>query len=153
MMDRGAGRKPQLVNAVGLWCALGYAVLAGLARQPGEPQLPAFGGLVVWSGLPVFGLFLYFRSCGASFPVGRLLLWAVAFRVCGLIGGPFFEDDFYRYLWDGYRFATAGTPYGSPPEAFFVDQAFPRPSARCWITSTTPSYRPFTARQCSSSSC
>ena len=126
MMDRGAGRKPWLVDAVGLWCALGYAVLAGLVRQPGEPQLLVFYTLALWSGLPVFGLFLYFRSRGASFPVGRLLVWAVAFRVCGLIGGPFFEDDFYRYLWDGYRFATAGSPYGSPPEAFFVDPGVPQ---------------------------
>ena len=125
MMDTGAGRKPQLVDAVGLWCALGYAVLAVLARQAGEPQLPAFGVLVIWSGLPVFGLFLYFRDREVSFSVSRLLLWAVVFRVCGLIGGPFFEDDFYRYLWDGYRFATAGSPYGSPPEAFFVDPGVP----------------------------
>ena len=125
VIDRFAGRRPQLVDAVGVWCALGYAVLAVLARQAGEPQLPAFGVLVIWSGLPVFGLYLYFRSRDESFPVGRMLFWAVVFRLCGLIGGPFFEDDFYRYLWDGYRFATAGTPYGTPPEAFFVDPGVP----------------------------
>ena len=62
---------------------------------------------------------------GGPFPVGRLFFWAVAFRLCGLIGGPFYEDDFYRYLWDGFRFATAGTPYGAAPEAFFIDPAVP----------------------------
>ena len=25
---------------------------------------------------------------------------------------PLFEDDYFRYLWDGYRFAETGTPYG-----------------------------------------
>ena len=113
------------VDAVGLWCALGYAALAVLARQPGEPDLALFFLLAAWTGLPVFGLYLYFRRRGDPFPVGRLLLWAVVFRICGLAGGPFYEDDFYRYLWDAYRFATAGTPYGAAPEQFFVDPAVP----------------------------
>ena len=124
---RGLGSTAPLryVDAVGVWCALGYAALAVLARQSGEPPLPAFFLLVAWTGLPVFGLFLYFRRLDAPFPVGRLLFWTVAFRLCGLLGGPFFEDDFYRYLWDGYRFATTGSPYGAAPEAFFVDPAVP----------------------------
>ncbi len=113
------------VDGVGLWCVLGYAALAFLARQPGEPDLRAFFLLVAWTGLPVFGLFFHFWKTGAPFPVGRLLVWAVAFRLCGLVGGPFYEDDFYRYLWDGYRFAVAGTPYGAAPEEFFVDPAVP----------------------------
>ena len=111
------------VDGVGLWCVLGYGILAWLARQTGEPDLRAFFVLVAWTGLPVFGLFLHFWKTGEPFPVGRLLFWAVGFRLCGLIGGPFYEDDFYRYLWDGYRFATAGTPYGAAPEEFFVDPA------------------------------
>lgn len=113
------------MDAVGAWCLLGYAALAFLARQPGEPPLPAFFLLVAWTGLPVFGLYLHFRRREEPFPLGRLLFWAVAFRICGLVGGPFYEDDFYRYLWDGYRFATDGTPYGPAPEVFFVDPAVP----------------------------
>ena len=112
-------------DAAGLWCALGYAALAVLARRPGEPELPAFFLLVAWTGLPVAGLYLFVRARDEPFPIGRLLVWAVVFRLCGLAGGPFFEDDFYRYLWDGYRFATTGTPYGAAPEAFFVDPAVP----------------------------
>jgi hypothetical protein len=81
--------------------------------------------LIAWTGLPVFGLYLYISRSGEQFPVGRMLFWATIFRICGLVGGPFFEDDFYRYLWDGYRFATTGTPYGVAPEAFFVDPAVP----------------------------
>ena len=114
-----------LVDAVGAWCTLGYGALALLARQPGEPGLALFLLLVAWTGLPVFGLYLHFHQRGAPFPLERLLFWAVVFRLCGLAGGPFFEDDFYRYLWDAYRFATAGTPYGAAPEAFFVDPEVP----------------------------
>ncbi len=46
-------------------------------------------------------------------------------QLIGLGGLPLFEDDFYRYLWDGYRTATAGTPYGPPPEAYFSDPSVP----------------------------
>ena len=113
------------VDGVGLWCTLGYVALAVLARPAGEPDLPAFFLLVAWTGLPVFGLYCYFRRRGDPFPVGRLILWALVFRMCGLAGGPFYEDDFYRYLWDAYRFATTGTPYGAAPEEFFVDPSVP----------------------------
>ena len=79
--------------------ALGYAALAWLARQPGEPNLAVFFLLVAGTGLPVFGLYLHFHRRGDPFPLGRLIMWAVVFRLCGVIGGPFFEDDFHRYLW------------------------------------------------------
>ena len=114
------------VDGVGLWCVLG---LRGFWRgSRGRPASPTCGRSFSSSpgpDLPVFGLFLHFRKTGEPFPVGRLLFWAVGFRLCGLIGGPFYEDDFYRYLWDGYRFATAGTPYGAAPEEFFIDPAVP----------------------------
>ena len=115
----------RLVDAVGLSCTLGYAALAFLARPPGEPDLVAFFILMAWTGLPVFGLFLYCHRRDEPVPLDRLLFWAIAFRICGLVGGPLLEDDFYRYLWDGYRFATTGTPYAVVPEAFFTDPTVP----------------------------
>jgi len=112
-------------DIVGLWCSASYMALAFFARQPGEPALPVFFLLMACAGVPVFLLYFYASSRGEQFPLGRVLLWAAVFRVCGLLGGPFFEDDFYRYLWDGYRFATTGTPYGIAPEAFFADPGVP----------------------------
>ncbi len=115
----------RLVDAVGLSCALGYAALAFLARLPGEPDLVVFFLLMAWTGLPVFGLFLHCHRRDEPFPLNRLFSWAVAFRICGLVGGPLLEDDFHRYLWDGYRFATIGTPYAAAPEVFFTDPTVP----------------------------
>ena len=112
-------------DIVGFWCAAVYCALAFFARQPGEPALWLFFLLATCAGLPVFCLYFYVSRSGERFPLGRVFLWAGVFRVCGLFGGPFFEDDFYRYLWDGYRFAVTGTPYGVAPEAFFVDPAVP----------------------------
>ncbi|MCY3564668.1 MAG: hypothetical protein OXH27_00640 [Gammaproteobacteria bacterium] len=113
------------VDLVGLFCALGYVALAVLAKQSGEPQLFSFFVLMLWTGLPVLGLYLFALRRDRPISLGRLFFWALAFRICGLYGGPLFEDDFFRYLWDGYRFATAGTPYGVAPEAFFVDSSVP----------------------------
>lgn len=119
------------VDAAGFGCLLGYGTLAWLARQPGEPPLAAFFGIVAWTALATFALYFLSRlergrhREPARFPVLRMILWAVLFRVCGLLGGPLFEDDFYRYLWDGYRFATDGSPYGRAPEEFFGDGSVP----------------------------
>lgn len=114
-----------LIDLTGFACALGYVTLAFLARQHGEPGLLPFYATVAWTALPVFVLFAILVRRDETFPVSRLLIWAVAFRLIGLIGGPFYEDDFFRYLWDGYRFATTGSPYGVAPEAFFLDQTVP----------------------------
>ena len=47
-------------------------------------------------------------------------------RSAGLFGFPLFEDDYFRYLWDGYRFAEVGTPYGWAPAASFADAEVPQ---------------------------
>ena len=108
------------IDAAGFGCALAYGVLAWSARQSGEPPLVLFLAVAVWAALLTFGLYAYHRrNPGAPLGLGRLFGWAILFRICGLIGGPIYEDDFYRYLWDAFRFAEDGTPYGVPPEAFF----------------------------------
>lgn len=104
---------------------MGYAGLAVLSRQPGEPPLAAFFAIVAWVSLPLFWLYVSSRRRDLPVPVSRLILWAVVFRVCGLIGGPFYEDDFYRYLWDGFLYATTGTPYGTSPADFFGNPDVP----------------------------
>ena len=62
------------------------------------------------------------RNCSA---IKTVLLWALIFRVIGIWGLPILEDDWYRYLWDGYRFISDGTPYGVAPSAFFVSDGLP----------------------------
>lgn len=118
---------PTLVlDLAGLGCVLGYGLLAFYARQQeGEPSLAVFFILIGWVSLLTFGVYAYFFRQAEALPVGRMIFWAVLFRGCGLFGVPLFEDDFYRYLWDGYRFAEAGTPYGIAPEYFFTDPNIP----------------------------
>lgn len=123
--SRGRLQIKHVIDATGIFCSLGYGSLAYLARQIGEPDLLTFYGIVIWTAALVFCLFLYLVHRDEPISLGRLFFWAIIFRICGLLGGPFYEDDFYRYLWDGYRFWEAGTPYGTAPEAFFLDQSVP----------------------------
>ena len=122
----GVLRALKPIDGAGFGCALAYGVLSWSARQSGEPPLILFLAVAVWAALLTFGLYAYHRhNPDEPFPLGRLIAWAILFRICGLLGGPIYEDDFYRYLWDAFRYAQDGTPYGTPPEAFFADPGVP----------------------------
>ena len=121
----GALFRPNWVDAAGFGCAALYLGLALLARGPSDPGVGAFLLISAAIAALTFGLFAWSGKEPGRICVGRLVLWAVVFRGIGLFGGPFFEDDFFRYLWDGYRFAEDGTPYGIAPEAFFADPNLP----------------------------
>ena len=58
----------------------------------------------------------------------RSLIVAVAcfgllFRLLAMLTYPVLEDDFYRYMWDGWVFADTGTPYGIAPSDYFASGA------------------------------
>lgn len=57
----------------------------------------------------------------------QILVVGALIAVIGLAGTPLFEDDYYRYLWDGFRTATSGSPYGIAPEHFLFDDRVPPP--------------------------
>ena len=48
--EQFGARARNYVDAAGLWCTLGYSALAFQARQPGEPDLAGFFGLIAWTG-------------------------------------------------------------------------------------------------------
>lgn len=54
-----------------------------------------------------------------------VLLVAMLGHAMALFGVTLFEDDFYRFIWDGWRVLEVGTPYGIPPADFFEDTAVP----------------------------
>lgn len=116
----------RVVDTGGVLGLLGYAALAYYSRGSlGEPTLGAFFMLIGWVAVPWIAVFALLGRSGEGVPIGRLIIWAVAFRACGLFGIPLFEDDYFRYLWDGYRFAETGTPYAWAPAASFVDATVP----------------------------
>lgn len=114
------------LHLAGVLCLFGYLCLALYSRGTiGEPNLVGFYGCIGLVSLPVLVLFAYAAWREQEFSVANIVIWATLFRLCGLLGVPLFEDDYFRYLWDGFRFATDGTPYGSTPHDFFNDMSVP----------------------------
>lgn len=63
-------------------------------------------------------------------PSGQLsvrvvIFWGILLRLLALPITPPFEDDYFRYLWDGYRTIHAGSPFGIAPESAFGDETIP----------------------------
>jgi len=115
-----------MLPLLGLAAAVSYAVLAWASRQPGNLSLLLFYGCLAAASAACIGAFLYLRKCGVSLTDLRwIAVYAVVFRVIGFLGQPIYEDDFYRYLWDGRAFALTGNPYQQPPAASFSDEAVP----------------------------
>lgn len=51
-----------------------------------------------------------------------VLIWALLFHAVALGVPPFMEDDYFRYLWDGYLTYDTGQPYGIPPQWYFGNE-------------------------------
>lgn len=116
LSDNGFTRHLGL-HAAGIFCAGMYVSLAVLSYSPLGFDL--FFALMIAAASVTF--FCWFKSYRASStpPLMIILFWALIFRVIALFGTPLLEDDFYRYLWDGYMLVEHGSPYGIAPSVFF----------------------------------
>ena len=62
----------------------------------------------------------FLRAVRNGWPSIRwIVVTALAFRVCGLWAAPTLEDDYHRYLWDGWRTVQDGSPYDRAPLEYF----------------------------------
>lgn len=112
----------RLLDLCGGVTSLAYLWLATASHSPPVPLVPFFGALAIaWAAL--LALLAHFRDETRPFPLRRMILWCLLFRVIGLAGEPVLEDDHYRYLWDGRSFALTGSPYGDAPADHFDDPA------------------------------
>ncbi len=79
----------------------------------------------------------------ATLAVG--VISALAVRLAGLWAVPIYEDDWARYLWDGFRFLQDGTPYGYAPQPTLTTTPSTAPgrasSRRSTIRRSPPSMR------------
>ncbi len=64
-----------------------------------------------------------------QFTIPVLLLLAIVFRIPSLFVEPLFEDDHYRYLWEGFLSAEGFNPYLVAPADFFDVNLSPKISA------------------------
>ncbi len=64
-------------------------------------------------------------AVGGSVSLRAIVGWGILFRVVAFFGAPLFEDDYWRYIFDGWVFSVRGSPYGVPPLEFFRDPSVP----------------------------
>jgi alpha-1,6-mannosyltransferase len=105
-------------------CVAGFA-WAILAWQSHSSQLPLGATLatlgIAWGAL---GWAMTRASAGICEPIS-VIGFAVGFRAIACLAAPVMEDDHYRFLWDGYRFAVTGDPYAESPQERFEDDTIP----------------------------
>lgn len=101
------------------FCAIAgaFALIAAISHQV-QPSVAAF---LLASAFAMASLLCIRQQLSAR----MVLLGSALLCVIGLCGRPLFEDDHYRYLWDGYRTVTSGSPFGTAPEQFFDDERVP----------------------------
>lgn len=108
-------------DGAALVCAISYSFLAWFSIQPEFLNLWEFYGLLGVSLCATLAVFAFSGKEGIT--ASRITFWALCFRLIGFLGEPLWEDDFFRYLWDGYRFYETGSPYGIAPSQFFSDSS------------------------------
>ena len=95
----------------------GYVILALCSLAPG--RLP----VGVWWAVQAIGWIScawFLRAVTAGWPATPwIVATALIFRICGLWATPTLEDDYQRYLWDGWRTIQDGSPYDRAPAEFF----------------------------------
>lgn len=104
----------------GLLCAGAYSYLALGSQAYGMAQLTDFLLVCGFVGLVSFGLWWGHQRQQVHLSWPWILAFAVLFRAIGVLTYPVFEDDFFRYLWDGRMLVEMGSPYGVAPADFFT---------------------------------
>lgn len=109
----------------GMLCALVYCYLAMASDGYGGASLAQMLWVCGLAGLVTFALFFWSSRAEHQLRWSDILFFAILFRLIGVLAFPVLEDDFYRYLWDGWQTHTFGSPYGSAPADFFSDDSLP----------------------------
>ena len=99
-----------------------YLYLALITRHGDQPGFYEFGLILGVCALLSFWVSSAYLRRKTLAPILPVLLFAVLFRLIGIWGEPIFEDDFYRYLWDGRMLVETGNPYELAPSEFFTDE-------------------------------
>ncbi|MCC5021688.1 MAG: adenylate/guanylate cyclase domain-containing protein [Candidatus Synoicihabitans palmerolidicus] len=120
MVAKRMGRSGR-IHWVGLVGLVGYAVLAWKAEtMEARPWL----ALALGTGWVTLG-WVGWRQADSPAARRAVVMWAVLLRLVGVGTTPSWEDDYYRYLWDGYQTVVTGNPYATAPAMAFGDPEVP----------------------------
>lgn len=108
-------------TVIRVFALLSLAALTLLSMQSHQTMTPPLWLFLCVMLIAGVAQVLAWHYNGGGLSIRELALWAIALRIPCWLGQPLYEDDFYRYLWDGREFATSGNPYGKPPTDFMAD--------------------------------
>ena len=111
------------MRLVSILSLLAVAMLVLVSRHDAAIQLAGLGMALALGAAASWHILRAAQFATISW--SKIFLLAIALRVLALFAVPILEDDYFRYLWDAYRFATTGSPYGAAPAAFFSDASVP----------------------------
>lgn len=115
---------PVAQKALPRWIFPFVLALAGYAILSFSSLAPVRLSLTVWWAAQAVGWMScawFLHTATGAWPATRwIVATALAFRVCGLWMTPTLEDDYQRYLWDGWRTIQDGSPYDRAPIEFFA---------------------------------
>lgn len=90
-----------------------------ISRNPGAQALPQFLVLSAAMMLCTVAVVWHHHVHEIQIAFRWVFISALILRLVSLIGEPLFEDDYFRYLWDGLQTATTHDPYTLAPAIFF----------------------------------
>ena len=112
------------VHGAGLAALAGWVGLTWVSRATAHSLVP-FLLIQAWQWLIFLWILGRIETSPGRGKIGSILGWAVAFRLCGWAAWPLMEDDYFRFLWDGFQLVATGNPYAAAPAAFFTDPSVP----------------------------
>jgi len=114
-----------LFHGVALVSASVYAMMAFFSRAESGLPLITFGFICAAAfALSVLVAWVVAVS-GRKITFRQVFFWCVVIRVIAVFGEPIYEDDYYRYLWDGRQTVETGSPYASAPADAFGSEEDP----------------------------
>lgn len=127
---------PESTTRYNTWLLLGGAVSAllywQLSRDAADSSIE-IGRYIGYFGAAflVYATTIFLSTrCNRVPPLTPIVIFAVLFRLVGIITAPQFEDDYFRYLWDGFVLSELGNPYQYPPSHYFTGDHIPAPYQR-----------------------
>jgi len=104
--------------------ALAWLYLAFVSQGYAQAGLPDLLCVAVFCFVASVAVWWLFKD-QEQIPIFEIVAFALLFRLIGVFTFPVLEDDFYRYLWDGFVTVKQGTPYGIAPSAWFDQDISP----------------------------
>ncbi len=116
--------EPRLI-LFGFLCTISYIILCWYSNSPLAISITNYILLLALSfALYAYITYYYIRE-EHNPSVYCIVIFAAVFHLVGIFATPQFEDDFFRYLWDGYTFFEQGNPYLHEPSYYFTDTSIP----------------------------